>query len=72
VEPLPSPAKRAETLVRVSFDLLSAAMSAKACADDWTPTDLSWDALGNEISTAAIAYLETSVDSKKSVRRSFS
>lgn len=56
--------ERAEMLVRVSFHLLSAALAAKACADDWTLTDLSWNALGVEISTAAIAYLEASVDSK--------
>jgi hypothetical protein len=32
-------------------------MAGKACADDWTLTDLSWNVLGAEISTAAIAYL---------------
>lgn len=56
--------ERAEMLVRVSFHLLSAAMAGKACADDWTLTDLSWNVLGAEISTAAIAYLQASVDSK--------
>ena len=59
-------AERAEMLVRVSFHLIAAAMAGKACADDWTLTDLSWNALGAEISTAAIAYLEASVDSKTS------
>ena len=57
-------AERAEMLVRVSFHLMSAAMAGKACADDWTLTELSWKVLGAEISTAAIAYLEASVDSK--------
>ncbi len=56
--------ERAEMLVRVSFHLLSAAMAGKACADDWTLTDLSWNVLGAEISTAAIAYLQASVDSE--------
>jgi AcrR family transcriptional regulator len=56
--------ERAELLVRVSFHLLAAAMTGKACADDQTLTDLSWDVLGAEISTAAIAYLQASVDSK--------
>jgi AcrR family transcriptional regulator len=56
-------AEGAEMLVRVSFHLISAAMAGKACADDWTLTDLSWDVLRAEISTAAIAYLEASVDS---------
>src|SRR5216683_3687727 len=55
-------AKRAETLVRGSFHLISAAMAGKACADDWTLTDLSWNVLGAEISTAAIAYLQASSD----------
>jgi AcrR family transcriptional regulator len=58
--------ERAEMLVRVSFHLVSAAMAGKACADDWTLTDVSWNALGTEISTAAIAYLEASVYSKAS------
>src|SRR5882757_11572441 len=57
-------AKRADRLVRVSFHLIAAAMAGKACADDWTLKDLSWNALGAEISTAAIAYLEASVDLK--------
>lgn len=56
--------ERAEMLVRVSFHLLSAAMAGKACADDWTLTDLSWSALGGEISTAAIAYLAASAAPK--------
>ena len=51
----PTSAERAQTLVRVSFHLISAAMAGKACADDWTLTDLSWNALGAEISTAVIA-----------------
>ncbi len=55
-------AKRAEMLVCVSFHLISAAMAGKACADDWTLTDLSWNVLGTEISTAAIAYLQASSD----------
>ena len=54
--------ERAEMLVRVSFHLISAAMAGKACADDWTLTELSWNVLGAEISTAAIAYLQASVD----------
>jgi len=58
--------ERAEMLVRVSFHLMSAAMADKACADDWTLTELSWKALGREISTAAIAYLEASVNRKQS------
>jgi AcrR family transcriptional regulator len=58
------PAERAELLVRVSFHLLAAAMIGKACADDQTLTDLSWNVLGAEITTAAIAYLQASVDSK--------
>ena len=58
--------ERAEMLVRVSFHLMSAAMADKACADDWTLTKLSWKALGSEISTAAIAYLEASVNRKQS------
>ena len=58
--------KRAEMLVRVSFHLIAAAMAGKACADDWTLTDLSWNALRAEISTATIAYLEASVDLKTS------
>jgi len=53
--------KRAEMLVRVSFHLISAAMAGKACADDWTLTDLSWNVLGAEIGTAAIAYLQASL-----------
>jgi AcrR family transcriptional regulator len=57
-------AERAELLVRVSFHLLAAAMVGKACADDQTLTDLSWNVLGAEISTAAIAYLQASVNSK--------
>jgi AcrR family transcriptional regulator len=57
-------AERAELLVRVSFHLLAAAMVGKACGDDQTLTDLSWNVLGAEISTAAIAYLQASVDSK--------
>jgi AcrR family transcriptional regulator len=60
------PAERAELLVRVSFHLLAAAMVGKACADDQKLTDLSWSVLGAEISTAAIAYLQASVDSKAS------
>ena len=59
-------AERAEMLVRVSFHLISAAMAGKACADDWTLTDMSWNVLGAEISTAAIAYLQASADSKAS------
>jgi len=59
-------AERAERLVRVSFHIIAAAMAGKACADDWTLKDLSWNALGAEISTAAIAYLEASVDLKTS------
>jgi AcrR family transcriptional regulator len=59
-------AERAETLVRVSFHLVSAAMAGKACADDWTLTDLSWNDLSAEISTAAIAYLEASVNHNQS------
>ena len=59
-------ARRAEVLVRVSFHLMSAALAAKACEDDWMLKDLSWNALGEEISTAAIAYLETSIDRKNS------
>jgi AcrR family transcriptional regulator len=57
-------AERAEMQVRVSFHLISAAMAGKACADDWTLAELSWNVLGAEISTAAIAYLEASVDSR--------
>ena len=53
-------AERAELLVRVSFHLLAAAITGKACADDQTLTDLSWSVLGAEISTAAIAYLRAS------------
>jgi AcrR family transcriptional regulator len=56
-------ADRAEMIVRVSFHLISAAMAGKACADDWTLTDLSWNVLGAEISAAAIAYLQASEDS---------
>ncbi len=59
-------AERAEMLVRVSFHLISAAMAGKACADDWTLTDMSWNVLGAEISTAAIAYLQARADSKAS------
>ena len=55
-------AKRKELLIRVSFHLLSAAITGKACADDQTLTDLSWKVVGSEISTAAIAYLQASVD----------
>lgn len=62
-------AERAEMLVRVSFHLISAAMAGKACADDWTLTDMSWNALGAEISTAAIAYLQASVDSEAKRQR---
>ena len=62
-------AERAEKLVRVSFHLIAAAMASKACADDWTLTDLSWDALGAEISTAVITYLKASVDSKATALR---
>ena len=54
--------ERAEMLVRVSFHLISAAMAGKACADDQMLTDLSWNLLGAEISIAAIAYLQASVD----------
>jgi AcrR family transcriptional regulator len=54
--------KRAETLVRVSFHIISAAMGAKACADDQMLADLSWNVLGAEISIAAIAYLQANVD----------
>jgi AcrR family transcriptional regulator len=54
--------ERAEMLVRVSFHLISAAMAGKACVDDQMLTDLSWNLLGAEISTAAIAYLQASVD----------
>ena len=61
--------ERAEMLVRVSFHLISAAMAGKACADDWTLTDMSWDVLGAEISTAAIAYLQASVDSAATRQR---
>jgi AcrR family transcriptional regulator len=57
-------AERAELLVRVSFHLLAAAMIGKACADDQALTDLSWNVLGAEISTAAIAYVQASVNSK--------
>ena len=56
--------ERAETLVRVSFHLMSAAMAAKACEDDWTLTDLSWADLSAEITTAAIAYLKASLNTK--------
>jgi AcrR family transcriptional regulator len=55
-------AERAEMLVRISFHLLAAAMISKACGDDQTLTGLSWDVLGAEISTAAIAYLQASVN----------
>jgi hypothetical protein len=55
-------AEQAEMLVRVSFHLISAAMAGKACADDWTLTDLPWNVLGAEISAAAIAYLQASVN----------
>lgn len=58
-------AERAELLVRVSFHLLAAAMTGKACADDQTLTDISWNVLGTEISTAAISYLQASVDSRR-------
>jgi hypothetical protein len=39
-------------------------MIGKARADDQTLMDLSWNVLGAEISTAAIAYLQASVDSE--------
>jgi hypothetical protein len=57
-------AERAELLVHVSFHLLAATMVGKACVADQTLTDLSWNILGAEISTAAIAYLQASVESK--------
>jgi hypothetical protein len=57
-------AERAEMLIRISFHILAAAILGKAHADDQTLTDLSWNVLGAEISTAAIAYLEASVYSK--------
>jgi AcrR family transcriptional regulator len=59
-------AERAEMAIHVSFHMIAAAMAGKACADDWTLTDLSWNTLGAEISTATIAYLEASVDLKTS------
>jgi AcrR family transcriptional regulator len=59
-------AERAELLVRVSFHLLAAAMTGKACAEDQTVTDLSWNVLGAEISTAAIAYLQASMGARVS------
>jgi AcrR family transcriptional regulator len=58
-------AERAEMLVRVSFHLMSAAMAGKACADDWTLTALSWNVLGAEISIAAIAYLQASMNDSR-------
>jgi hypothetical protein len=51
-------------LIRISFHILAAAILGKAHADDQTLTDLSWNVLGAEISTAEIAYLEASVYSK--------
>jgi hypothetical protein len=48
-------AERAEMLIRISFHILAAAILGKAHADDQTLTDLSWNVLGAEISTAAIA-----------------
>ena len=62
-------AERAELLVRVSFHVLAAAMTGKACADDQTLTGLSWDVLGAEISAAAIAYLQASVGAHVSSTR---
>jgi len=55
------PKSRAELLVRVSFHLLAAAIVGKARVEDGALTDLSWNVLGSEIGTAAIAYLETSI-----------
>jgi AcrR family transcriptional regulator len=55
------PKARAELLVRVSFHLLASAIVGKARVDDGALTDLSWNVLGSEIGTAAIAYLETSI-----------
>jgi hypothetical protein len=39
-------------------------MIGKACAEDQALTDLSWNVLAAEISTAAIAYLQASVNSE--------
>jgi AcrR family transcriptional regulator len=55
------PKSRAELLVRVSFHLLAAAIVGKARVEDDALTDLSWNVLGSEIGTAAIAYLETNI-----------
>jgi AcrR family transcriptional regulator len=55
------PKARAELLVRVSFQLLASAIVGKARVDDAALMDLSWNVLGSEIGTAAIAYLETSI-----------
>src|SRR5712672_2790129 len=56
------PKSRAELLVRVSLHLLlAAAIVGKARVEDGALTDLSWNVLGSEIGTAAIAYLETSI-----------
>jgi AcrR family transcriptional regulator len=55
------PKSRAELLVRVSFHLLAAAIVGKTRVEDGALTDLSWNVLGSEIGTAAIAYLETSI-----------
>jgi hypothetical protein len=49
-------AQRAELLVRVSFQLLATTMVGKPCTADQTLTNLSWNILGAEISTAEIAY----------------
>jgi hypothetical protein len=55
------PKDRAELLVRVSFHLLAAAIVGKARVEEGALTDLSWNVLGSEIGTAAIAYLQTNI-----------
>ena len=52
---------RAELLVRVSFDLLAAAIVGKARVDDGALADLSRNVLESEIGRAAVAYLEASI-----------
>ncbi|WP_394569081.1 TetR/AcrR family transcriptional regulator [Bradyrhizobium sp. 31Argb] len=54
---------KAELMARVSFHIITAAVLGKARASDEALSDVSWTALGEEFGRAALAYLQTNMQS---------